>query len=85
MQFITTSVDKVFTFIPESSGREYLQAPADASMELFGILNGDPAMWVLELLAVIEMTVIPMLMSAAGMLVSYDALSSADMKLFVSQ
>ena len=83
MQFIQKYVDMGFGLIPVTSGREYLQAPVDASLQFFGILNADPAMWGLELLATIEMSVIPALMIAASGVVSYDAYKNPEIWKFL--
>ena len=62
-----------FTMIPIQGGREYLQAPVDASFDLFSILNTDPAMWAMEFLAAVEFSVLPLMMWCASALVAYDA------------
>ena len=54
-------------------------------MEIFGILNTDPVMWLLELLAVIEMTVLPLMMVGAFGVVSYDAYKNPEMLLFLKR
>jgi hypothetical protein len=68
-----------FGMIPIQSGREYLQAPVDASFELFSVLNTDPAMWAMELLAAIEFSVLPFMMWGASALVAYDAWKNPEM------
>ena len=73
MQFVEDEIDMGIDYIPEKDGRAYIRAPIDFSLDLFAIIQSDPATWGLEAFSLISFTVIPFIMLALMGLIMYDA------------
>ena len=70
MNFVKDEMDYAIGKLP---GGPYIKAPMDFSLDLFEIIQADPATWALELFSLISFTIIPFIMTALMGLMLYDA------------